>query len=170
MRQQNSGGYPRKGAGMTDKQCERCGEVNPAEIHTCSPQEPQIKQRTGDCLLTGVCAAEGHTFTPKYVDRRQWKYDPMTGEPLVDGWPLYSGLPEPVAWAWTVNSGAGYTTRGVTFYKIDIPFAKHIPLYTAPPQREWQGLTEAERLEIIAVGGEAAVLYVTEAKLKEKNT
>jgi len=20
--------------------CERCGEVNPAEIHTCSPQEP----------------------------------------------------------------------------------------------------------------------------------
>ena len=25
---------------MTDKQCERCGEVNPAEIHTCTPQEP----------------------------------------------------------------------------------------------------------------------------------
>lgn len=24
-----------KGAGM---KCERCGEVNPAEIHTCSPQ------------------------------------------------------------------------------------------------------------------------------------
>jgi len=47
--------------------CNRCGEVNPAEIHTCSPN---------------------------YVDRRQWKYDPMTGEPLVDGWPLYSGLPQ----------------------------------------------------------------------------
>ena len=31
---------------------------------------------------------------PDYVDRRQWKYDPMTGEPLVDGWPLYSGLPQ----------------------------------------------------------------------------
>ena len=29
-----------------------------------------------------------------YVDRRQWKYDPMTGEPLIDGWPLYSGLPQ----------------------------------------------------------------------------
>ena len=38
------------------------------------------------------------------------------------------------------------------------------------PVREWQGLTEAERLEIIAVGGEAAVLYVTEAKLREKNS
>ena len=31
---------------------------------------------------------------PKYVDCRQWKYDPMTGEPLIDGWPLYSGLPK----------------------------------------------------------------------------
>ena len=25
---------------MTDKQCDRCGEVNPAEIHTCTPKEP----------------------------------------------------------------------------------------------------------------------------------
>jgi hypothetical protein len=27
------------------------------------------------------------------VDNETWKYNPMTGEPLVDGWPLYSGLP-----------------------------------------------------------------------------
>jgi len=27
--------------------------------------------------------------------QREWKYDPMTGEPLIDGWPLYSGLPKP---------------------------------------------------------------------------
>jgi len=25
---------------------------------------------------------------------QEWKYNPMTGEPLVDGWPLYSGLPK----------------------------------------------------------------------------
>ena len=56
--------------------CERCGEKNPAEIHTC---------------------------TPTYIDRRQWLYDPMTGEV--------------------------------------------IPLYTAPLQREWQGLTDEEILE-----------------------
>ena len=37
------------------------------------------------------------------------------------------------------------------------------------PEREWVGLTEEERLEILGVGGEAAVLYVTEAKLREKN-
>ena len=32
---------------------------------------------------------EGKKFTSK-----DWKYNPMTGEPLVDGWPLYSGLPK----------------------------------------------------------------------------
>ena len=44
---------------------------------------------------------------PNYVDRRQWKYDPMTGEPLVDGWPLYSGLPqpEPVGWIYEDDEG-----------------------------------------------------------------
>ena len=31
---------------------------------------------------------------PDYIDRRQWNYNPMTGEPLIDGWPLYSGLPQ----------------------------------------------------------------------------
>ena len=46
------------------------------------------------------------------------------------------------------------------FYKLD----------PTNQRREWVGLTEEERLEIIAVGGEAAVLYVTEAKLKEKNS
>jgi hypothetical protein len=95
---------------------------------------------------------------------------------------------EPVAWAWTVNSGAGYITRGVGFDKTDIPFAKHTPLYTAPPQREWKGLTDEELDQAMdywsdrsrsAYGGahSADGEYVNmkdtwryiEAKLKEKN-
>lgn len=28
------------------------------------------------------------------MDTFLWKFDPMTGEPLVNGWPLYSGLPK----------------------------------------------------------------------------
>jgi hypothetical protein len=84
MRQQNSGGYPRKGAGM---KCERCGEKNPAEIHTCSPQEPQIKQRTGDCLLTGVCAAEGHHIQKPQRQQRTYtlrKWQGLTDEEIIE--------------------------------------------------------------------------------------
>jgi hypothetical protein len=104
-----------------DKQCERCGEVNPAEIHTCSPQEP-------------------------------------------------------VAWVWTVNSGAGYITKGVGFDKADIPFAKHTPLYFAPPQRQqrtytlrkWQGLTDKEIEDCLEMSIHGTCRAI-EAKLKEKN-
>lgn len=34
---------------------------------------------------------------PDYIDRRQWKYDPMTGEPLVDDW----------EWQWLTDSEIG---------------------------------------------------------------
>jgi hypothetical protein len=44
-------------------------------------------------------------------------------------------------------------------------------MYSAPPQRTWVGLTEAERIEIdhLALSRVQAV-QMTEAKLKEKNT
>ncbi len=59
---------------------------------------------------------------PNYVDRRHWKYDPMTGEPLIDGWPLYSCLP-PKEWQgltdveiWNTNSVMTFvTTLGIHF-------------------------------------------------------
>lgn len=55
------------------------------------------------------------------------------------------------------------------------------PLYTAPPQREWHGLTNEEREEIAVIAQyeplrmtvyeyRVAVQIATEAKLKEKNT
>jgi hypothetical protein len=87
---------------------------------------------------------------------------------------------EPAAWMWDIYSGAGYTSRGIDFYPTDIPFAKHIALYTAPPQREWQGLTENEikhlwyeacqtNLELTS----QLIVHLArniEAKLKGKNT
>jgi hypothetical protein len=67
---------------------------------------------------------------PDYIDRRQWNYNPMTGEPLIDGWPLYSGL----------------------------------------PQREWQGLTDEEKEDVLKGSKNAYdAIERIEAKLKEKN-
>jgi hypothetical protein len=47
------------------------------------------------------------------------------------------------------------------------------PLYTAPPKRQWAGLTETERNEIlfnVEDDGEPwPVMRAVEAKLKEKN-
>ena len=61
--------------------CERCGKINPAEIHTCTP------------------------------------------EPQVNGWPLYSGLPQ--------------RNEPEPVMLMDAPLLLNgQPLYTAPPQRE----------------------------------
>ena len=43
------------------------------------------------------------------------------------------------------------------------------PLYTAPPQRTWVGLTDEERQDI-ALEVPIDAVFITEAKLKEKNT
>jgi len=63
---------------------------------------------------------------------------------------------EPVAW---------YDKHGMITHD---PFEGVTPLYTAPPQREWQGLTDEERDEMCL--GDEAIARAIEAKLKEKNT
>jgi len=99
--------------------CERCGEVNPAEIHTCSPQEP----------VAWFCELPDNKISIKIV-----------GKPTEGNWK---------------------------------------PLYTAPPQREWQGLTDEEvegywDWEDFQCGaGRSTILEMVrdiEARLKEKNT
>ncbi len=82
---------------------------------------------------------------------------------------------EPLAW-WQPNE-----------YKIEKSFSWHKkggfikPLYTAPPQREWQGLTDEEvrdlwswsmtaKAERTANTQQHAFARAIEAKLKEKNT
>jgi hypothetical protein len=45
------------------------------------------------------------------------------------------------------------------------------PLYTAPPKREWVGLTEEEIVEILDIDNPTIrkFAYAIEAKLKERN-
>lgn len=80
--------------------------------------------------------------------------------------------PKPVAWMWDVYNGAGFTSKGVDFFPTDIPFAKHTPLYTAPPKKEWVGLTDEEARELCVANVPYVIDMVRalEAKLKEKNT
>jgi hypothetical protein len=77
--------------------------------------------------------------------------------------------PEPVAW---MNEG----DMGRTDWKVwahGKPTAT-IPLYTAPPQREWQGLTDEEIMSLLPGAvrlppGWSDTVQAIEAKLKEKN-
>lgn len=93
-----------------------------------------------------------------------------SGEPTVDGWPLYSGLPkpepEPVCW---MNAN--------DIDKTDWKVWAHgkptlsMPLFASPPQREWVNLTDKEIGEIYREGWSNNMDFARalEAKLREKN-
>jgi hypothetical protein len=77
--------------------------------------------------------------------------------------------PEPVAWMHPErNTYTGAPAMSIT------PKEDWIPLYTSPPQREWQGLTDEEMFALwVKCPAETedrfAFARAIEAKLKEKN-
>jgi len=81
---------------------------------------------------------------------------------------MYPAQPEqePVAWMHTTATGDIYF-RKKPHDKVFSPQ----PVYTAPPQREWQGLTDEEIREIWGSYFSRGVEFARaiEAKLKEKN-
>ena len=76
---------------------------------------------------------------------------------------------EPVAWMHTTATGNVYFRK-----KPQDKVFNPQPVYTAPSQREWQGLTDEERQECLysdPIFGMAASTFAraVEAKLREKN-
>ena len=76
---------------------------------------------------------------------------------------------EPVAWMHISAVGNVYFRK-----KPQDAVFNPQPLYTTPPQREWQGLTDEEILKLsndcAGVRDETEFIRAIEAKLKEKNT
>ena len=94
---------------------------------------------------------------------------------------------EPVAWMYSLNDKVGEVARTVVMDRFNLsvtsPYGregidyaegmivKEFPVYTAPPKREWVGLTDDD-FNVKQVGKFDVVKFARyiEAKLKEKNT
>jgi len=158
---------------MSDTDIHSCGYY--CDRHACIVTQ---RNELRDKLFEKILMSERNTQTsdtkpaessPSLWRKRQSKFEP---EPMIDGWPLYSGLPQPEPVAWMHISAVG----NVYFRKKpqDAVFNPQ-PLYTAPPKKEWVGLMEEEKTAIYkeADAGDWIdndVLDAVEAKLKEKNT
>ena len=87
--------------------------------------------------------------------------------------------PEPVAWMHIQGDHQDPCFRELTEDEISRGWTQKPLYYTAPPQREWQGLTDEERNEIInfiwmplnklEADVSMTISRAIEAKLKEKN-
>jgi hypothetical protein len=72
--------------------------------------------------------------------------------------------PEPVAW---FNSNEAVDAYALSWHKKE---THDTPLYTAPPKREWVGLTHKDYWELVQkTMSFNEVVEAIEAKLKEKN-
>jgi len=75
--------------------------------------------------------------------------------------------PEPVAW-FIEGTYADGTPSFAQVCETDPEF--YVPLYTAPPQRNWQGLTDEEKEDVLKGSKNAYdAIERIEAKLREKN-
>lgn len=118
-------------------------------------------------------------------DAKLYTAPPPKAEPQEPVAWMYDWLPPggPTAFDWISGNKAEVFAPENGYFNIR-------PLYTAPPpavidksaavriatalgwepKKEWQELTTEDRVEILRAKGEAAVMLLTEAKLKEKNT
>jgi hypothetical protein len=83
--------------------------------------------------------------------------------------------PEPVAFQCCEHGDDEWFITSAEAYKVNPNRYKYRALYTAPPQREWVGLTDEETGAIMEeLNAHGTRLYefshAVEAKLKEKNT
>jgi hypothetical protein len=195
--------------------CARCGEVNPAEIHTCTPKEQEpwqvIPESVGTKRLTEMKAKniidrDGFVVCGYVMDAddkicivhhsavRWLSSDEMFRVMHTDAAsPQPEKEQEPVAWLYyhDTDDGRPILSHVKQNFVETEPGWIEKPLYTAPPQSEWQGLTDEELDEAEQVGAreyrrwksqirgqivmpqdrpEWHIHRAIEAKLKEKNT
>jgi RNA polymerase subunit RPABC4/transcription elongation factor Spt4 len=127
-------------------QCDRCGEVNSAEIHTCTPQF------NPDWDAMAVMVEEQQRMAKRIDELENQLAQPEQ---------------EPVAYRVWDRMG------GISFRRTKPNESEYVEwdaLYVESPQREWVGLTE---LEVSKIGGACFSLQQTaealEQALKEKN-
>lgn len=109
-----------------------------------------IKGYDGEQVQTAIDALKARLAQPEPEPFEYWN--------AVEGWVKIEEVRQHFD---TANCGTIYKHEG----------EGRIPLYAAPPQREWVGLTDAEAMEIEDKSPDIRwAIIQAEAKLKEKNT
>jgi hypothetical protein len=102
-----------------------------------------------------------------------WDIKPDGGEEMVHT-PDAQPASKPVAWRWKKRINGDFDSWVVTSSEPPPYAIEKQPLYTAPPPRQWVGLTDEERFELaIQTGAMTAdwlsFMKAVEDKLKAKN-
>lgn len=85
-------------------QCDRCGEVSPAEIHTCTPkqQEPVIGTKTW--FQDGEIITQDLHPSDVYLDPPQRKWQGLTRKQLLQIWGKPENFNDPMRFARAIEA------------------------------------------------------------------
>jgi hypothetical protein len=129
----------------------------------------ELDKQAITALRQAIAEAEKESTMQEITDIGQWDTSDMAHRP--------GGLTveqEPVAWVRDLTSPQPHCVTSMKYLSIADTDAgvKYIPVYTAPPKREWVGLTD-EEIDYLEDAIDPAMYRVfarrIEAKLKEKN-
>ena len=137
-------------------QCERCGEVNPAEIHTCTPKQEPVAWG-----ITNTRPTEKQPLMMVMLD------EPEPSHLVV---PLYTAPPQLCCEEYE-NCTRPCTPRGRWLAHME-DFKYKETEFVLKCKPAWQGLTDEEQLEIMkqfGPGQRGLFADAIEDKLKEKN-
>ena len=117
----------------------------------------EVMQRALDCLLAWEEESSGYGWS-------------LADEECVEALRAALAQPEPKRVAWMSKERGDVSLSTLYFNKDE----EIVLLYTAPPQREWVGLTDEERLQNPYCAGESNAEAINFARaieqaLKEKN-
>jgi hypothetical protein len=114
-------------------------------------------------VLDALQCATPPTFSAKIVEDWQSAVEFLRAR-------LSAPEPEPVAWGVLNTRPTERQTLMMVMIDQPPPSDFVVPLYLAPPQLEWQGLTDEDRQELAAEQyGWEGLCSAVEAKLREKN-
>ena len=126
---------------------------------------------------TDVVEPVAYVHLEEWVDNKLWPEDAFSITPFEGMTPLYAAPPktntEPVAWVKNLTDPQPHCVTDLAYRSAAdaLNNVGYIPLYTAPPKREWRGLTGSELLEMFRNDpGCFGYGRAIEAKLKERNT
>ena len=156
--------YPRKGAGMTDRELmqDALDALNNFDKgnHGMRWQVPLIK------ALRARLAQPENDFNPDWDAMAVMVEEQQRMAKRIEELEARLAQPEqePVAWRFHDRNMWCYVD-----HLTDLPQDKFKPLYTAPPQREWVGLRDKEIEDCLEMSIQGTCRAI-EAKLKDKNT
>ena len=153
-------------------------EANPPTSRKFTPEDiKKIERKWHDPVAWMWDINNGAGYLSRGIGFEQTNIPFAKHTPLYAIPPLAQPEPEPVASAWAEGYKAGIEDErsseaniGIAGFGAKIEPARQNP-YTTQPQREWVGLTPADRVacEQSAKGNYVALWAAIEAKLKERN-